>query len=386
MAITKCINPVPKTHGGMRNCIEYVLGEAKIQDNLIDMTGPSPETLNWDSVYQSFLEVKDLWHKDRGRMCLHSVISFHKDEKITAEQVFEFAKTFVEQWFRDFQTLFAVHLDRDHLHIHMVTNTVSFVDGHKLHSSKRDLEKMKELTNEMCRERELTIAVKGHHFDGTEIEPGTVRGWSKNKYRLLQNESKRSFVADCGLAVMKAMENCYSREEFIDRMMESGWRTTWTENRKHITFENVNGEKVRDRNLNRTFNMNIGKEDLIHEFTRQSEERRRLEAERREREAEERQLAEYYAEVESAIAGADAVIETAEGNGTVTDRIIRQAELGIDDAEAIEKDSVASRSDREAERRRLDLERERDAQRREREPDMSNGRNRALGLESGLSL
>ena len=59
-----------------------------------------------------------------------------------------------------------MHKDRDHVHLHLVTNTVSYEDGHKLHNSKKDLERMKEMTNQMCVERGLTVAQKGKDFHG----------------------------------------------------------------------------------------------------------------------------------------------------------------------------------------------------------------------------
>lgn len=66
----------------------------------------------------------------------------------------------------------AVHKDKDHIHCHLVTNSVSYEDGRKLHNTRKDLECMKQLTNQMCRERELTVAEKGKHFDGSRIEKG----------------------------------------------------------------------------------------------------------------------------------------------------------------------------------------------------------------------
>ena len=93
-------------------------------------------------VYRTFLEEKKLWNKDSGRMYAHNIISWHKDEQITPEQAFEFGKEFAEKWFQGFQTLVAVHKDKDHIHCHLVTNSVSYEDGKKLHTTKKDLERM----------------------------------------------------------------------------------------------------------------------------------------------------------------------------------------------------------------------------------------------------
>ena len=187
-----------------------------------------------------------MWNKDTGRMYVHNIISWHKDEQITSEQALEFGKEFAEKWFSGFQTLVAVHKDKEHIHCHLVTNSVSYEDGRKLHNTKKDLERMKQLTNQMCRERGLTVAEKGKHFDGSQIEKGEVIAWSKDKYNLFRQQVKDSFVADCAMAVLKALENCISKEKFIEKMKQFGWNVNWTEKRKHITFQNQDGKKVRD--------------------------------------------------------------------------------------------------------------------------------------------
>ncbi|MBR4344216.1 MAG: relaxase/mobilization nuclease domain-containing protein [Lachnospiraceae bacterium] len=76
----------------------------------------------------------------------------------------------------------SVHQDRDHLHCHIVTNSVSYIDGIKLHQTKKDLQAQKDFTNSLCRERGLSVTEKGFHFDGTRISFGHLSAWSKDKY------------------------------------------------------------------------------------------------------------------------------------------------------------------------------------------------------------
>ena len=302
MAINKTVNKRTNSHGAMKNCMEYVLRQDKTNEQLAYVTGPyCYDEINYDLVYRTFLEEKKLWNKDSGRMYAHNIISWHKDEQIIPEQAYEFGKEFAEKWFSGFQTLVAVHKDKDHIHCHLVTNSVSYEDGRKLHSTKRDLERMKQLTNQMCRERGLTVAEKGKHFDGSQIEKGEVIAWSKDKYNLFRQQAKDSFVADCAMAVLKALEHCISKEKFIEKMKQFGWMVNWTEKRKHITFENQEGKKVRDSNLSKTFHLNISKEDLENEFDRNYK-RIRAEAERTNRADEE--FVGYYRQVETACEGA----------------------------------------------------------------------------------
>ena len=361
MAINKTINKRTNTHGAMRNCIEYVLRQDKTSELLTYVTGPyRHDEIDYDLVYRTFLEEKKMWNKDTGRMYAHNIISWHKDEQITPEHAFEFGKEFAEKWFQGFQTLVAVHKDKDHIHCHLVTNSVSYEDGKKLHTTKKDLERMKQFTNQMCRKRGLTVAEKGKHFDGSQIEKGEVAVWSKDKYNLFRQQVKESFVADCAMAVLKALENCISKEKFIEKMKQFGWNVNWTEKRKHITFQNQDGKKVRDSNLSKTFHLNICKEDLENEFDRNYE-RLQAKAERTNRADEE--LAGYYRQVEAACEGAGRNTgESDGGEGRVTDEKSEDERVypGISEenpqsengkTEAILRESQAARRNAEIERR-----------------------------------
>ena len=353
MAINKVINKSTKSHGAMKNVIQYVLQEKKVIEGYADIIGPyEPDRITYDDVYQAFLEEKRIWKKDSGRMYAHNIISFHRDEKVTPEECMEMGRRFCDQFFSGHQSLIAVHQDRDHLHIHIVTNTVSYIDGRKLHQSRADLEKQKVFTNQLCVERGLSIAEKGKHFDGTKIEEGEIRGWSKDKYHLLINEAKKSFVADCAIAIVETLQDCTSREAFIAGMTQRGWNVTWTAKKKHITFTNGNGDKVRDTNISKTFSMNIDKENLIHEFERQNE--RRLAGSQSDRDREEDGFEQYYREVESAVEGidhAESVRNDPETGAGDPSAFIRK----LDDEE---KAARAERDDRRAERRRQSTARE----------------------------
>ena len=78
MAINKVVNHSTKSHGAMRNAIEYVLRDEKVLDGFVEVTGPFPEeTIGYDGVYRTWIAEKRLWDKDSGRMYAHNIISFH---------------------------------------------------------------------------------------------------------------------------------------------------------------------------------------------------------------------------------------------------------------------------------------------------------------------
>ncbi|MCR5337167.1 MAG: relaxase/mobilization nuclease domain-containing protein [Lachnospiraceae bacterium] len=271
MAINKVVNKSSKSHGAMRNVIEYVLRDEKVREGFVRVLGPcAADPIDWDTVYKSWVEEKKIWDKDSGRMYAHNIISFHKDAPVTPVDVLDIGEQFAQEFFPDHQNLICVHQDKDHLHCHIVTNSVSFIDGHKLHQTKKDLERQKDFTNSLCLKRGMRVAKKGYHYDGTPIEDGEITAWSKDKYKLLQDIKKDSYLAKCGMAIFETLPLSANREDFISGMKKRGWTVHWLEKRRHIVFENENGDKVRDTNILKTFNKDVSKEGLAHEFARQN--------------------------------------------------------------------------------------------------------------------
>lgn len=351
MAINKVVNKSTKTHGAMRNVIEYALRNEKVREGFAEISGPYDyDSLSWDHVYNAFLEEKRLWDKDSGRMYAHNIISFHQDEQITPAEVLDMGRQFASRFFPDHQSLICVHQDKNHLHCHIVTNSVSYIDGHKLHQTKKDLEQQKAFTNQLCQEKGLSVAEKGRHFDGTSIETGDIICWKKDTYQaLLKDDGKthKSYLIDCASAVLEAKESSASKEEFIECLERSGWKTTWSDTKKNITFEDQDGHKVRNTNLEKTFHLDIGKEALQHEFERQAAEKRRVREQSKEYE-------QRYAEFKRVSAGLDkpAVGSDTEARLRTSEASLRNAEKGRENSEAERKTRDVERKDRTVKQQR----------------------------------
>ncbi|MCR5783596.1 MAG: relaxase/mobilization nuclease domain-containing protein [Clostridia bacterium] len=251
MAVYKVINSskAVNTHGGMKNCLRYVFADGKTAPELCYVIGSDNAVNDPLRVYRDFIRVKKEFGKDIGRQYIHAVLSFAPGENITPEEALDFGIDFADKVYPGHQCAVAVHTDKDHIHCHMVINTVSYLDGRKSHKSKKDLQKDKDVCNRMCEERGLTVNVKGEHFDGTPQSTGDISSWDKDTYKLLSQNTKKSYLAECGIAVMKAMKASTDKDGFIRHMKEYGWQVQWTDNRKHIVFINADGKKVRDTNL-----------------------------------------------------------------------------------------------------------------------------------------
>lgn len=274
MAINKIITNASKTHGAMKKVIEYVLQEQKIKDRYVAVTGPYATTeINVNNVMQAFVAEKQLWNKDSGRMYMHSTVSFHKSEKITPQQALEFGTKLAEDdpFYKGFQTLVVVHQDTDRIHIHFLSNTVSYIDGHKEQHNKKDIEGLMQRTSELCRKMGLSVAEKGKHFCGSTMETGEITSNRTKIYRLLCNNKKESYLVNTMVAIDSAARKAKDRDEFIKVMQEQGYKVNWSDTRKYITFEDAEGHKVRNSTLGRTFNVEwLQGKEMLDEHIRET--------------------------------------------------------------------------------------------------------------------
>lgn len=270
MSVVKAINTRAKSSAALSNTLDYIYKDKKVTEELKLVTGDYfEEKVTADLVYQQFKETKKFWNKTGGRQYKHFVISFHPDEKITPEETLLVGKEWAERCFPGFTCALASHIDSDHCHCHVVVNSVNSNDGSKVHLSKADFKQMKKINDEICEAHGLSVCVKGKHFDGTDIEEGTIHSYDKRDYRLMTTNGKKSLKTDCISAVLACMTTATNKEKFISQMEEHGYEVKWEDNRKYITFTHIeSGKSFRDKNLAETYSIELSKEVLEDAFNR----------------------------------------------------------------------------------------------------------------------
>lgn len=269
MAAIKAANSA----AGLNRIIDYVTKDEKTEAKLVSGINCNPET-----VKDEMAATKLLWDKTGGRTYKHFVHSYHAKEKITPEQAHKNALELAQNTkaFEGYEVLVATHIDREHIHSHIIVNSVNFEDGHKLRWSKGDLQNLKDRCNEQSREQGLSVPVKGKTFEGAEREETVANKMST--YQLLkraENGEVKSYVQDIALAVLDCREIAKSRQDFIQKMQERGYGVEWQDNHKYITFTDLArqqaGEKqckIRNNKLDVYYNMDFTKERFENEFQR----------------------------------------------------------------------------------------------------------------------
>lgn len=264
MAIIKSIK---NSHSEIKHIINYVTKKEKT----IGKKLCSGFNCNVNTAAREMQTTKELYGKTGGRTYKHFVQSFPPEEGITAEEAHQIAKEFVEQCplFSDFEVLFCTHVDKEHIHTHFVVNSVSFTDGHKFQMSKKDLEDMKILNNKLCLEHGFSICEIGKK----KADNMNLIAYDTNKYQFLKKAKEgkvRSYVQDTAIAVYDSMNESASKEAFIKSMNRKGYSVDWQDSHKYIVFTNAEGKKVRNSNLQKTYNLNVGKEELLELFSKKS--------------------------------------------------------------------------------------------------------------------
>lgn len=238
MAILKAVNVKIGKSANLKGIINYVLQPKKTEEQLT--TGFCCDV---QKALEYFNETKENFGKTKGRQYYHFVQSFPPNENITAQQAHDAAVKFAEKCkkFWGFEMIIVTHKDRDHLHTHFVMNSVSFVDGHKFHITKKELAAMKELQNQICIELGYSAAPK-KGFDMFGKKRTTVTANSAKIFRNLKKaevKQKDSYLMDCREAFLKSIKMAKTKDQFIQLMHAQGFATEWKDNKKHITFTDI---------------------------------------------------------------------------------------------------------------------------------------------------
>ena len=159
MAITKILNIQesdgrnPASH--LKNALEYIQNPDKTEECvLVGGINCLPDT-----AFEQMEETKNIFHKTGKRQGYHVIISFSPEEKVTAEQAMYVLEHFAKDVLGDdYEAVYAVHTDREHMHGHLIWNSVSMTTGKKYNSPKSNWKNhLQPITNRYCDELGLAI-------------------------------------------------------------------------------------------------------------------------------------------------------------------------------------------------------------------------------------
>ena len=250
------VNFIPESHqsiSAMKAVIDYCLQQKKVADEDSGRRLVSGVNCNGENAFTEFMATKTAHHKKGGMNFYHYVQSFSPAESVTAEQVHEIGLAFAKKAWPGHEVLVTTHTDTAHLHNHFVINSVHYENGRKLRQSPGTLTKLRSLSDGICQQHGLSV-LEPYKKDGANISSREYRAAAKGdswKFKLM---SDIDFV----------MNRSGNRADFMREMPRLGYKVTWTDERKYITFTCPNGMKCRDIRLH---DEKYLKEVLEYEFT-----------------------------------------------------------------------------------------------------------------------
>lgn len=155
MATFTAIRNAKQTAGTLAGVLRYITQDEKTRLNGISLIMGSNCVAQ--SAYTEMLTTKQRFKKTDGQQFFHFVQSFSPDEKVTPQEVNAIGIELAQREFPGYEAVVATHIDVDHIHNHIVVNSVSFETGKKLHQNTSNLMKHRQANDEICAAHGLSV-------------------------------------------------------------------------------------------------------------------------------------------------------------------------------------------------------------------------------------
>lgn len=238
MATFTAIKSKTQSRGALARTLDYVKQKKKTLWEERQLV--SGHNCVAQSAYDEMMTTKRRFQKPDGRMFYQFVQSFDPAEDATPQEVHAIGLELAQKLFPEFEVVVATHVDADHLHNHLIVNSVSWKDGRKLHQNAADLQRQRQINDEICMAHRLQVLEPPEKYvQDKSMRPG--------EYRLaVRGESwKFQLINTIDLCMRKAKTSA----EFIREMERRGYQVRWEPTRQCITYTTPKGKKCRDNRL-----------------------------------------------------------------------------------------------------------------------------------------
>ncbi len=201
----------------LRKAIDYIANPEKTKDGtLIYSHGCSVETADRE------MELTARQGTGRGdRIAYHLIQSFAPGDDITPEKALELGIEFARRVTGGkYEFVVSTHIDKDHIHNHIIFNAVDYVSHRKYHSDEKDKYRIRDINDEICSANNLSVLPK---YDGKR----------KAKYRNTYKEEKVSWQKKLKSVIDDAIRNSDTFDEMLYALEMEGYEI---KRGKYISF------------------------------------------------------------------------------------------------------------------------------------------------------
>lgn len=194
----------------VEKAIEYISKPEKTDEQLLISTfGCTLETAALEFAMTREMGKRNVCDRN-GNLAFHLIQSFRPGE-VTPEKAHELGKKFADQVLKGkYEYVLSTHIDKDHVHNHIILNATNFVDYHKYVSNKRDYRRLCTISNRLC-----------HKYGLTESFPTSNEGKTYKEFS--EDMHGRSWKGKLKFQIDKALWNSVTYEEFLLRLKLQGY-------------------------------------------------------------------------------------------------------------------------------------------------------------------
>lgn len=219
MAYVKVLPVTQRNH--LKALLDYVANENKtMKKELVKC-----EECTLEYAYRDFSAVKKMTGK-QGGILAHQLIQSFEPGEVTIEQAHQIGEELARQALPGYQYIVCTHIDREHIHNHILFNSVSYLSGQKYRGNKTSLRAMQAISDNICREYGLSV-----------IKKSGRRGLDKTTYQLAKEG--KSWKAALAADLDDILPVSFTKQDFIERLEQLGYRVRYE---RYITVTK-NGEK-----------------------------------------------------------------------------------------------------------------------------------------------
>ena len=188
MAVTKIL----ARHARLDLAINYAVNPDKTDEEVLTAY------LNCDKGHacHQMLATKEAKNNRDGVQYYHIIQSF-KPGEITPELALEIAKAFAKDHLADYEVVIGVHVDKEHIHAHMVFNSVNLVTGRKYHSNAKSYyQQIRGISDKLCREHGLSVIMEGKPSKAVSYIEWLRQSKGQPTFRSMLEADLRDAIAD----------------------------------------------------------------------------------------------------------------------------------------------------------------------------------------------
>ena len=202
MAVTKT-HPIKST---LKAAIDYICNPEKTGGKLLASSyGCAAETADIEFAWTRRHAI------DKGTNLGRHLIQAFQPGEVTPEQAHEIGMELAKEILGGkYEFVLTTHIDKDHVHNHLIFNAVSFADHKHYHSNKRSYHYIRRTSDRLCKEHGLSVII-----------PGQDKGKSYIEHQATQNGI--SYKAKLKAAIDRLLPACSDLEELLRRLQREGY-------------------------------------------------------------------------------------------------------------------------------------------------------------------